>query len=387
MPQNNNNDPAKLKIVFIADIVDGEKSGGVISARRLISYLKKKHELTVISTGEAEPNKIVFPQFYLPFAKKQMLAMGFLFAWPNRKILEAAIREADIVHIQFPFLLGYKAITIARELNKPVVLGFHVQPENLMWNIGLKFNWLNASLYHFFVKSFYTRGSRVLSPSNLGKTMLEKYGIKVPVRVISNGIPAQFKPGNYQPDPRFEGKFVILMVGRLAKEKGHAQVIEAIKLSKHRDKIQLVVTGQGPLKDELEALGKKLPNPAMFAYVSQTDLIKLFNTAHLFVHASEIELEGMAVMEAIGCGLPALIAKSDYSASTQFALNEKFLFTVGDAKDLSSRIDYCIDHADELTAAKQASLEKAQHYSFEHCAQETVDLYYDAYKQNALRKA
>ena len=89
MPKNNNNDPAKLKIVFIADIVDGEKSGGVISARRLISYLKKKHDLAVISTGAAEPNKIVFPQFYLPFAKKQMLAMGFLFAWPNRKILEA----------------------------------------------------------------------------------------------------------------------------------------------------------------------------------------------------------------------------------------------------------------------------------------------------------
>jgi glycosyltransferase involved in cell wall biosynthesis len=382
MPHNKKNNLSKLKIVFVADAVDGEKSGGVISARRLISFLEKKHNLTVISTGKKEANKIVLPQFYLPFAKKQMTEMGFLFAWPNRKILESAIREADIVHIQFPFLLGYKALTIARELGKPIILGFHVQPENLMWNIGLKFDWLNACLYHFFVKSFYNRGDRILSPSDMGKIMLEKYGIKIPVKVISNGLPPQFKPGNYPPDSRFKGKFIVLMVGRLAKEKRHDLVMQAIKLSSHKDQIQLVVTGQGPLREELEALGNELPNPAIFGYVSQPELIKLFNTAHLFIHASEIELEGMAVMEAIGCGLPALIADSSYSASPQFALNEKFLFKVGDAKNLSSKIDYWIKHRDELNTAKQAYLAKAQEYSFDICAKKTKKLYYEAINQS-----
>ncbi len=241
-----------LNIVYVADIIDGEKSGGVISARRMIDTLKKEHRLTIISTGREEPDKIALPAFYLPLVKNIMQEMGFTFAWPDGKILRKAFQDADIVHIQFPFLLGYRALYIARKMRKPMVLGFHVQPENLMWNIGLKFDWLNSLLYRLFVGTFYNKGNAVLSPSQFAKTMLEKNGIKVPVEVISNGLPEQFKPGEYQPRPEFSGKFVILMVGRFAKEKRHDLVIQAIKQSQYADRIQLVITGQGPLREEIE---------------------------------------------------------------------------------------------------------------------------------------
>lgn len=364
-----------LKIVFVADLIDGGKSGGVISASRLIDYLKDRHSLTVLTTGKTEDYKIGLPSFYLPFVKKIMQEMGFIFAWPRRKILENALKDADLVHIQFPFLLGYRVLSIARKMGKPVILGFHVQPENLMWNIGLNHDRIIAFLYRFFVKSFYNKGHIVLSPSSFGKNMLEANNIKIPVEVISNGLPEHFKPGNYDPDPEFNGKFVVLMAGRLAREKRHDLAIQAIQKSKYRDKIHLVVTGQGPLREELEILGKCLAIPPLFSYVSQQELIRLFNTAHLFIHASEVELEGMAVLEAIGCGLPALIANSDSSASPQFAINEKFLFSAGDPDDLSTRIDYWYDNRDELKTAKQQYLEKAQQYSFTACAQKTEDLY------------
>ncbi len=372
MPSDNS---SGLNIVFVADVVDGEKSGGVISARRLTDYLKTRHKLTIISTGKEEENKIVLPQFYLPFAKKQMLDMGFLFAWPNKQVLIDSFKKADLVHIQFPFLLGYQALKQARKLSKPVVLGFHLQPENLIWNVGIKSKWLTSLLYHFFVKTFYNKGDIIISPSAMGKSMLEKYGIKVPVKVISNGLPVQFKPEKHTPDPKYANKFIILMVGRMAKEKRHNLVIEAIKRSKYADQIQLIATGKGPLLEELKTLGKELPNSAVFTYVSQEELIRLFNTADLFLHASEIELEGMAVMEAIGCGLPALIADAEHSASTQFALNEKFLFTSGDAKNLSTKIDYWIAHQKELKDSRQLYLEKAKQYSFSACVKQTEDLY------------
>ena len=369
------NSSRRLNIVFVADVVDGEKSGGVISARRLIEYLKSRHHLTIISTGKEEENKIVLPQFYLPFAKKQMLDMGFLFAWPNKQILIDSFKEADLIHIQFPFLLGYQALKLAKKMGKPVVLGFHVQPENLIWNVGIKSKWLSSLLYRFFVRTFYNKGNTIISPSPMGKTMLEKFDVKAPVKVISNGLPVQFHPADFSPAPEYADKFVILMVGRLAKEKRHNLVIEAIKRSKYANQIQLIATGKGPLLEELKKLGSKLPNPAIFTYVSQEQLIRLFNTADLFVHASEIELEGMAVMEAIGCGLPALIANAEHSASTQFSLNEKFLFTSGDTKDLSLRIDYWLENREELKASGKLYLEKAKQYSFEACAQQTEELY------------
>ena len=369
------NTSTPLNIVFVADVIDGEKSGGVISARRLTEYLKNHHQLTIISTGKPEINKKVLPQFYLPFAKKQMLDMGFLFAWPKKQVLLDAFKNADLIHIQFPFLLGYQALKQAKKMGKPVVLGFHVQPENLTWNVGIKSEWITALFYRFFVKSFYNKGDVIISPSPMGKTMLEKYQIKAPVNVISNGLPIQFQPEKSEPNPNHLGKFIILMVGRLAKEKRHSLTIEAIKRSKYADQIQLVCTGKGPLLEELEAQGKTLPNPATFTYVTQEQLIKLFNSADLFLHASEIELEGMAVMEAIGCGLPALIANAATSASTQFALNEKFLFNSGDVDDLAKRINYWFENQDELKASRKKYLEKAQQYSFAACAKQTENLY------------
>ncbi len=364
-----------MKIVFVADNVDGEKSGGVVSTRRFIDHFKKTDDLTVISTGKTEEKKIVFPAFYFPFAKKQMQEMDFLFAWPKKKILAAAIKEADLVHIQFPFFLGYQALKIAREMDKPVVFGFHVQPENLMWNIGLDYEWLNAFLYRFFIRTFYNKADLVMSPSIFGRTMLEKFSIQVPVEVISNGLPEQFKPKQCVKEPEFADKFVILMVGRLAKEKRHDLVMQAIKQSKFKHKIQLVVTGQGALRAELIDLGNTLPNPAFFEYVSQEKLISLFNTADLFVHASEIELEGMAVLEAIGCGLPALISDAEHSASAQFALNDDFLFSAGDLESLTVKMDYWIEHEAELKASRPAYVEKAQEYAFEASVQRARSLY------------
>jgi len=364
-----------LNIVFAADIIDGGQSGGVISARRIIDSLKKEHNLTLISTGEQEANKIVLPAFYLPLVKNIMQEMGFTFAWPNGKVLRKAFQDADVIHIQFPFLLGYRALYIARKMDIPVILGFHVQPENLMWNIGLKFDWLNSLLYRLFVGTFYNKGCAVLSPSGFAKTMLKKYGIDVPVEVISNGLPEQFKPGDHQPRPEFAGKFVILMVGRFAKEKRHDLVFQAIKQSPNAEHIQLVITGQGPLREELERQAAMLPNPALVDYVSQPELIRLYNTADLLIHASEVELEGMAVLEAIGCGLPALIANADSSAATQFALNDKFLFSDGDTQDLTAHIDYWYQHRDELAHSKPLYLEKARQFSFDYCVKKTVDLY------------
>ena len=99
---------------------------------------------------------------------------------------------------------------------------------------------------------------------------------------------------DYEKDLKYKDKFMILVVGRLAREKRLHVLINAIENSKYKEKIQMVATGNGPLKEQLIEMGSKLPNPAEFLFVSQKDLIKLYNTADLYVHTSEVELEGMA---------------------------------------------------------------------------------------------
>jgi glycosyltransferase involved in cell wall biosynthesis len=68
----------------------------------------------------------------------------------------------------------------------------------------------------------------------------------MPTEVISNGVPADFRPVPKGGTPDFGDRFVLLSVGRLAREKRHELVIDAVRHSRHRDRIQLVILGDGP---------------------------------------------------------------------------------------------------------------------------------------------
>ena len=67
------------------------------------------------------------------------------------------------------------------------------------------------------------------------------------------------------------------------------------------------------------------------------------------MHASEVEIECIACIEAISCGLIPVIADSDKSAAKQFALDEQSLFKNKNIKDLLKKIEYWIKHPDKRT--------------------------------------
>lgn len=49
----------------------------------------------------------------------------------------SAFDRADVVHVQLPFFLGYRALALAEELRVPVVAGHQVQPENMLRGLSL----------------------------------------------------------------------------------------------------------------------------------------------------------------------------------------------------------------------------------------------------------
>ena len=87
---------------------------------------------------------------------------------------------------------------------------------------------------------------------------------------------------------------------------------------------------------------------------------RLMRAADLLVHASEIELEGMAVLEALGTGLPALVADAPLSAAGRLAISDEFRFQPGNVEELARRIDHLVEHPERLVAARQASLDAAE---------------------------
>jgi glycosyltransferase involved in cell wall biosynthesis len=61
------------------------------------------------------------------------------------------------------------------------------------------------------------------------------------------------------------------------------------------------------------------------------------------VHASEVELEGIAVLEAMSAGLPVLVAESPESAASELAVSDDFRFPAGDPRALAEKIDALVE--------------------------------------------
>lgn len=361
---------------MVIDSWDDAANGAVISTRRFTELLRARgHTVTILAAGAPAPGKVVLRPFYIPFANNIMRKMRLPFAWPTPAILEETLAAQDVVHVQFPFYLGIKAITTARRLGKPVVSTFHVQAEHLLYNIGIRNQGMVEQVYRFFLRSIYDRSDNVICPSSFAEKELRSRGLKAPTTVISNGVPAEFRPVPPGGAPDFGGKFALLSVGRLAREKRHELVIDAVRRSRHRERIQLVILGDGPMREELEAKGCDLPNPPVFNFLGKEELIHWYGAGDLCVHASEVEVECMSVLEAQACGLPCLIANSSRSATPQFALSADHLFQSGNVDDLVQKLDRLVDDPARLSADRVASEKAASAYSIESSFEKLLQVY------------
>jgi len=352
--------PRRLRIAYAIDLFEGVKTGGVISAQRFVEALRQRHDVTVIAGGPSREGLVGLPQFTIPPFGRVMRQMGFIFAWPTRAALEPVLRRADLLHVQFPFWLGIRAAALARRLGTPVVAASHLQPENMFHNVGLHSPWLVDRTWRFFIAALYGQADHLVVPTAFGLDELRRRGLTVPADVVSNGIPAQFHPGPAERSPRHRDRFVVLAVSRLAREKRIDVLIEAVRRARHAARIQLVICGQGPEEARLRRSAASLPTPAEFRVVEVGDVPAVLRAADLLVHASEIELEGMAVLEALGTGLPALVADAPFSAAARLAIGDEFRFPPGDAGALAARLDHLVEHPERLAEASRASLAAAE---------------------------
>ncbi len=369
-------DHRPLRIAMVLDSWDDPNNGGVVSTRRLVELLRGRgHEVTVVAAGRPEPGKVALRQFRVPLVDGVMRRMRFRFAWPERRLLEETLARQDVVHVQFPFWLGIRAVTLARRAGVPVVCTFHVQAEHLLHNVGIRSQALVTWVYRLFLRTVYDRSDHVICPSDFAERELGRYGLRAPSTVISNGLPPQYRPIPRSEWPDLGGRFVILSVGRLAREKRHDLLVEAVRRSRHERRIQLVVIGDGPLRGRIEEQARVLTNPPRLLYLPPHELIPWYNAADLDVHAAEVEVECMSVLEAMGCGAPCLIARSPLSATSQFAISDRFLFESGSRDELTAKIDWLVEHPEALREARIRSRQVAASYRIEDSLEKLLGVY------------
>jgi 1,2-diacylglycerol 3-alpha-glucosyltransferase len=368
-----------MKIVLVIDTYN-DGNGGCVTTKRLAEGLRKRgHLVSIVSTSSnGGENFFTVKGTYLPFIRESLEKMQFLFGIPEKKILRKAFADADVVQIQFPFYLGYGAVKLAMAMNKTVIGTFHVQPQNIIAALGKESVLMDKMLGWFFNFFLLNRAPVIQCPSQHAADLLKKNGGRKPTRVVSNGIPEDYVPKKYPRPDWFGDEMVLMSVGRHALEKRQSLLIEGVRRSKYASKIRLLLCGKGELSNTLIAKGSELPIKPMVRYVTHEEKLQYLNTADLFVHGSVVELESLACLEAIGCGLPCLISDSPHSAAKQFALDNRFVFTSDDPNSLAGKIDYWYEHKSELAAIRGQVLAMAENYRFSRCLDLMEALYREA---------
>ncbi len=360
-----------MKLAFVVDDLSQARNGTTMSAMRYARALREKgHEVRIVAYGATGEGAFPVDRCHYPIVDAFGDAQGFIFGKPSAEVFGCAFNGVDVVHLFLPFKLERAALCFARERGIPVSAAFHLQPENITFNANL--SWvpgLADAIYGYFRRGLYDRVGHVHCPSAFMARQLEQHGYLCHAHAISNGVSDTFVPEG--PAASFDdGLFHVLTTGRLAREKEQRTLIEAVRLCRHADDIQIHIAGAGPLERMLRRAGADLPHPPRIEFLDQARLVELIRGCDLYVHCSRVDSEAISCIEAFSCGLVPVIADSDLSATGQFVLDERCGFPVGDARALAERIDYLVEHPTERRALSERYVREGERYKISRCVEE-----------------
>lgn len=370
-----------MNIVIVCDILGKKNNGTTIASYNLINAMKAKgHNVTVVCCDqekEGEDGFVIVDQMNFGILNKIVERNGVTIPKVNKKELLRAILGCDIVHIMLPFPMGVRACKIAKRLGKPVTAGFHCQAELVTSHFGLMNNRpANKLVYKNFYHNLYQYCDAIHYPTQFICDAFETIAGKTNGYIISNGVNKDVVSKPAEKPEELKDNFVILTTGRLCKEKSHDVLLKAIAKSKYNDKIQLIMAGQGPLLGKLKKYANKhLKNQPIIKYFTREEMINLLNYADLYCHPAEVELEGIACLEACVCGLVPIVSDSDRSATCNFALEKENLFKNRNYHELAKKIDYFIENPEEKAKLKGKYLEFGVRFDQEECMNKMEEMF------------
>ena len=365
-----------MNITIVCDVLGEANNGTSLAAYNLINTLAEKgHNVKVVCP---DPDKMGRQGYYILRTLNVGPLNGYLqkngvsLARGDKTVIYQACKDADIVHGLVPFSASKKALKFCHKNGIPFTAGFHMQAENFTSHIFLMAsNLVNKATYSYLWSTYFNKVDAVHYPTEFIRDYVKQYNKKnVPAYVISNGVNFKyFYPQKVERPDNLKNKFIIIMSGRLSKEKNQQELLYAVKRSKYEKDIQIMLTGDGPRKKYLMKLIKKLnfTNPPIQKLYKHEELHDALWMGDLYVHTSIVEIEAISCLEAIACGMVPVIADSKKSATRKFAIDDRCLYKSRNIQDLTDHIDYWIEHKEEKEKLSIKYREFIKQFDFEDC--------------------
>lgn len=314
-----------MNIGLFTDTYFPQLSGVATSIKTLKDALEEQgHNVFIFTTtdphikkGTIEPNVFRFSSIpFVSFTDRRIAFRGFFEATKVAKEV-----KLDIVHTQTEFALGTIGKYVAHQLKIPAIHTYHTMYEDYLHYV------LNGHLLRPYHVKQFTRGylknmDGVIAPSERVEALLERYGVKIPIRVIPTGVDIKSMNEADNRDIRAELDIdknapVILTLSRIAAEKKIDHILDVMPdIMEEFPKVKLVIAGDGPdvkmLKEHVERL--TLEDYVIFTgAIPHEDVGNYYKMADLFVTASDTETQGLTYIEALAAGTQCVVYDTDYT--------------------------------------------------------------------------
>jgi glycosyltransferase involved in cell wall biosynthesis len=173
----------------------------------------------------------------------------------------------------------------------------------------------------------------------------------------------------------------LVTVGHLVARKRHADVLRALAvLGQRYPTLRYVIVGEGPERTALEGLAARLGVTERVDFRGQLppeEALEQSRRSTLFVMPSTEEAFGVAYIEAMAAGVPAIGCRGEPGPEEIAAAGDGFMLVPpGDIERLTQRIDELLSDPHRLREAGQrARATVAAHFTWESCGEQTLAAY------------
>lgn len=296
----------------------------------------------------------------------------------------------DVVHVQVSDPIGLSVVSYARKHHIPVVTTEHNQPEVITESLkmpGVMRKPVNVLLSSYF-RNRQSKSDFVTMPTEKAiRNLLKDHELGIPIAAVSNGVDlTHFKPGRapayiYRKYSIEEGSPIVLYVGRIDPEKRLDLVISAFKEARRLvPQAQLIVVGDGVARGKLEKMAEDLNlknNIRFLGRIMPPDLYELYKVGTVFATASEIETQGIVLIEAAATGLPLIAV--DKGAVSEICVNGEngFLCQPGNVKEIGNAMVKILTNEELQRRFSEGSTKIAAR----HDLNQTIDKFINIYQR------
>ena len=389
-----------MRIAYLAQSYPPMVSGAAIVAEKLaIEMAERGHQVLVIAASDKDQPYITLQENLTVLRLRSTynpLRVGQRFLlFPRRAVLQALDEfQPDVIHSHEPFQMGWLGLIYARRAWIPITLTVHQLP-------GFVASYLHESLRPVVEKSLWAYArwllrqfTSIITPTRSISTFVHQM-TGLDLNVISCGLDLQtFHPrptADFERAPHQKWNLppsvpLILHVGRLDTDKHADRIIHAAAQTLHQTNAHLVVVGDGRQKKHLIQLCRDLgiEERAHFTgYASiQQGLPELYRMATVFVTASEIETQGIVLLEAAASGLPLVAVNATCIPEIVYDGANGYLTKSGDTHAMSMSITRILN--DPQLAACMGKISRA--LAEGHPNQETFDEHERIYQKMIREK-